>query len=298
MASAGFHEAFSYAMIGSLEDAPFVAAEAPAPLILANPIAETLSQLRRSLLPGLLRSTDLNERRGNPDVRLFEVGKVFLAPAATGFPEEPLRVGFAWSGAAEPRHWSRPPREVALWDAAGLVESLMTVVRSGATYGRRRAGIAGFHPGRSIEWVTADGKAVAWCGALHPDLKDRLDLAGTPYLAEIEIGHLLAPGARATAYEPLSRFPCVLRDLALVLAEGATFGSVHAVLSGVDTPVPVRFDVIDRYEGDPLPRGAVSLTVRALLEPRERTLTEAEIEGFRRRLIAALDSLPGVTLRA
>jgi phenylalanyl-tRNA synthetase beta chain len=89
-----------------------------------------------------------------------------------------------------------------------------------------------------------------------------------------------------------------LRDLALVLAEGATFGSVHAVLSGVDTPVPVRFDVIDRYEGDPLPRGAVSLTVRAVLEPRERTLTEAEIEGFRRRLIAALDSLPGVTLRA
>jgi phenylalanyl-tRNA synthetase beta chain len=119
LASLGFCEAFNYAMIGPGEDTPFVEDGAPPPLALTNPIAETLAMLRRSIVPGLLRSADQNLRRGTTDVRLFEVGRVFHPRSEGQLPDEPLRAGFAWSGAAAPT--GANPRPVDLF-GAGLAE--------------------------------------------------------------------------------------------------------------------------------------------------------------------------------
>src|SRR6185503_5077912 len=111
LAQLGFLEAFSYAMGAEGEDDPFVPADAPPALRLSNPIAEQLSHLRRSLVPGLLRVVDTNRRRGAADVRVFEVGRVFLGVPG-GFPDERARVALAWSGSAFPRHWNGPARPV------------------------------------------------------------------------------------------------------------------------------------------------------------------------------------------
>ena len=164
LAHLGFHEAFCYSMTGTGDDDPFVLASTGPALPLANPIAETMGSLRRSLLAGLVRAADLNLRRGAHDVRLFEVGSVFLARAAGVLPDEPLRVGVVWTGASQPPHWSRPSTLVRLPEIAGVVERILDTVLAGATVARteppegRR--LPGFRPGACAEWRIPDATAL------------------------------------------------------------------------------------------------------------------------------------------
>lgn len=296
LAQAGFHEALSYAMIAEGEDAPFLLPGVPPPVPVANPIAEGLCRLRRSLLPGLLRSADRNLRRGIEDVRLFEVGRVFLLRGHGEFPEEPLRVGFAWSGAAAPRHWSRPPQLVDLWDAAGRVEAILACVRPVATSERSAGTRPGFHPGRAVSWRVEEREA-AWCGEVHPDLAARLGLPAPVWLAEIDLDALLALPDPPRAYRPLPRVPGVERDLSVVLEKETPARALLERVRALPSPAPASFAVVDRYEGPPLGEGESAVTLRVILQPLERTLGEEAIEGYRLALVRAIQDGRGMRLR-
>ena len=294
LARSGFHEAIGYSMIGVDEDSPFVHEGAPRPIGLTNPIAEPLARLRRSILPGLLRAADLNHRRGNRDVRLFEVGRVFLAREGE-LPNEPVHAGLVWSGSGAPPHWSRPAREVDLFDIAGLVEHLVDGVAPGLTLSRSAGAPAALHPGESATWRDASGRVVAWAGTLHPELRARYEVA--PLVAEIDLSPLAERAAGPAQYAPISRFPAVDRDLSLVLAREIDFARLAEVLRTVEPPAPVEFSAIDRYEGAPLSDSEVALTVRFTLRPEDRTLTDDETEGYRAALLERLQGDLGVGIR-
>lgn len=294
LAHQGFHEAVGYAMVAAGEDDPFVPTGDPAPMRLTNPITESLAVLRRSLLPGLLRAAELNHRRGVRDVRLFEVGRVFRPRADGEFPREPLRAAWVWSGAARPPHWSDKPRDVDLFDLAGVVERLLA--RLGAPPLERRPGaLPGFHPGRSATWRSGQGLPVAWCGALHPDLQR--SQAHPLLLAEIELEPPVPAAPPVPQYAPVPRLTAVTRDIALVLTPGITYDRVRATLDHVTPPAPVTIQAVDRYEGAPLAPGEASLTVRFVLQPSAKTLTDEEIDGYRRELIDALRQGLGLRIR-
>ncbi len=295
LASIGFHEAFGYAMIGDGEDEGFVS-DAPRAARLSNPIAEPLACLRRSLLPGLLQALDTNHRRGVRDARLFDVGRVFLFRHAGKLPSERVCAALAWSGAARPRHWSEPARDVDFPEVAGAVERVLGGLRRGLALERRTGGPAWFHPGRSAEWTLGDGAVVARAGALHPTRQRGFE--HPIWLAEIDLDALAALAATPVRAAAVPRLSLVSRDLSLRLPRGLPFEEIRRALSTVEAPATrVQFDVIDRYTGPPLPEDEVSLTVRFDLAPDERTLVEAEIEAYRRALVAALERLDGVRLR-
>jgi phenylalanyl-tRNA synthetase beta chain len=296
LAALGFHEAFNYSMIGPGEDDPFVASGGAEPLALANPISEALSRLRRSLAPGLAASAGMNLRRGSQDVRLFEVGKVFRPREPGALPNEPLHVAFAWSGAADPRHWGLAPRAVDTFDAAGLVEDVLSLAAGAGGWTRARCTLSGIHPGRGVSWRRPDGGELAWCGPVHPDLAARLDLPAPVLLGEIDLGSKDAT-VPVRPYRPIPRVPSVTRDLSIVLEEGVPAGSVVARLSEVEAPAPARLAWLDRYAGPPLKPGEVAMTLRVILQPFDRTLTDPETEGYRSRLLEALETVPGVHLR-
>jgi phenylalanyl-tRNA synthetase beta chain len=297
MAALGFSEAFSYAMIGPGEDEAFVAADSPSPLSLVNPISETLGFLRRSLLPGLLRAVDQNSRRGAADLRLFEVGAVFRARGAGLLPAEPAYAGFAWSGVAEPPHWSGTSRRADAWDAAGLIEDILSVAAGERSLQRERADLAGLHPGQSVLWRDDSGRRIAWCGRVHPELAARLGLSAPVLLGEADLDLAARHPAEIAAYRAISRQPVTWRDLSLVLAPDAASGGVLAALADVASPAPVSMTWIDRYAGPPLAKGQVAMTLRVMLHPLERTLTDLEAEAYRADLLAALESVKGVRLR-
>jgi phenylalanyl-tRNA synthetase beta chain len=297
LAALGFNEAFGYAMIGPGEDDAFVPEGAPPQLALANPISETLGFLRRTLLPGLLRATDQNLRRGAADVRLFEVGGVFHARGAGEPPEEPSQAGFAWTGTAEPAHWSGTARAADAWDAAGLIEDILSIAAGARTFRRERADLAGLHPGQSFLWREASGRRLAWCGPVHPDHAARFVLSSQVLLGEVDLALAARHPAEFAAYRAIPRFPGTWRDLSIVLDPDAESDRVLVALAGVAAPAPVSMTWIDRYVGRPLAAGQVAMTLRVMLQPQDRTLTDAEAEAYRAELLGALDSVPGARLR-
>lgn len=291
----GFHEALGYSMIASGEDDRFVEGQSTVALKLINPIAEPLTQLRRSILPGLVRAVDRNLRRGNRNVRLFEVGRVFHSRDPQVAPDELLRLGLAWSGAGAPSHWSRPDREVDLYDLLGVGEQLLARLQPGSSWTRQAGAPAAFHPGQCARWVGTDGAPVAWGGAVHPEI--RRELTEAVYLLELELSAFSERTLEIARFRQLPRVPGVVRDLALVLGRDVTFDRVLETLAGVEPPAPVRFDAIDRYEGEPLEKGQISLTVRVTLQPLEKTLTDRESESYRRALLKRLEEQLAVGIR-
>jgi phenylalanyl-tRNA synthetase beta chain len=291
----GFHEALGYSMIADDEDRPFVDAGTPDALRLSNPITKTQSVLRRSISPGLLRAVDLNSRRGVRDVRLFEVGRVFLPESGRSLPHEPVRVGVVWGGAARPRHWSTPVEEVELLDMIGLIQNLLERLRPGLDTVREAASPPGLHPGQAARWRTSEGRTLAWAGRLHPNLQERLDLG--VLVAEVDLAAVAGLPRSDRRYVPIPRLTEVTRDLAVVVAAGIDYRSIVETLAGVDSPAAVTFEAIDRYEGQPLAAGESSLTVRVRLQPDKETLTDLEIEAYRAALIASLDRELGLRIR-
>jgi len=295
LAHEGFHEALGYSMVGRDEDAPFTGPDTRAGLPLTNPIAESLALLRRSILPGLVRSADLNHRRGIRDVRLFEVGRVFLATGPGSFPDEPTRVGIAWSGAGQPPHWGLPDREVDLYDLIGLVEKLQGRLAQDEGLSREPGDLPGFHPGKSVTWKRGDGTVVARCGALHPVAQ--ATLLHPLFLAEVDLGAGPEPAVRIPQYRALPRLTAVARDLSVIVTEDVSFSRIREVMRSVPAPAPVHFRVADRYLGAPLPEGQASLTVRLVLQPDEKALTDGEIDGYRLALVAALKDQLNLEIR-
>jgi phenylalanyl-tRNA synthetase beta chain len=292
----GFQEALGYAMIGAGEDDGFVPPGAPPSRVLENPIAEPLSVLRRSILPGLLRSLLLNLRRGNRDVRLFESGKVFLGADAHQLPDEPVRLGIVWSGGAGPRHWSLPDRPADLYDLAGIVDHLLGTLRPALCWERSAGSLAAFHPGRSARWSAGSAGLLAWGGALHPDLAREYE--ATVHAVEIDLRALAGVPDTPPQHRAQSRLPAVSRDLAVVLDASTTYQALLDVLRSVEAPAPVEFTAVDHYGGPPLAAGEVALTVRLRLQPTLETLTDPQTETYRLELVRRLAADLGVRLRA
>lgn len=295
LSTLGFHEAFGYAMIAEDEDSRFVDRDTARAIALSNPIAETLARLRRSILPGLLRAADLNLRRGVRDVRLFEIGHVFLPRDAGEFPDESARVGLIWTGAGKTPHWSGADGEVDLQDMMGMTEHLLRTLRPSMDFDRAAVELDAFQPGQSARWTTRSGSIAAWAGALHPALQQEFGQAA--FLAEIDLGVLGGATAEVRRYRPLPKLTEVNRDLSLVVEPGTDYATILGTLNSVMAPVEVRFEVIDRYQGPPLEPGQSSLTVRATLTPTGQTLREGEIDGFRRALIDALKEQLNIEIR-
>jgi phenylalanyl-tRNA synthetase beta chain len=157
--------------------------------------------------------------------------------------------------------------------------------------------VAGLHPGQSFLWRDDAGDRVAWCGPVHPDRAARLGLSARVLLGEADLAVAGRHPKNASAYRAISRLPGTWRDLSLVFDPETRAGDVLAALAIVASPAPVSMTWIDRYAGPPLATGQSAMTLRVMLHPFDRTLTDVEAEGYRVELLAALDAVPGVRLR-
>jgi phenylalanyl-tRNA synthetase beta chain len=271
-------------------------------LALANPIAAELSDMRPSLLPGLVTAAGRNAARGFPDVALFEVGQIFLGEdekgqkiAATG-----LRRGFALPSGAG-RHWSGKERAVGVFDVKADALALLQTLGV-ATGGLQivAGGPSWLHPGRSATLQFGPKAVIGHFGELHPRVLQALDVEGPIAAFEIILDALPAPKAKPTkakAKLELSDLQPVSRDFAFLLDRGQPAGDLIRAVQGADRALITDVSVFDIYEGPGVPEGKKSVGVAVRLQPRDKTLTDVEIEALAHKIVTEAGKKTGAQLR-
>ena len=286
LTAAGLSEAVTFGFIEAKAAEAFAAAGARAPIAIANPLSAKFDTLRPSLLPGLLDAVAHNRRHGRDDVRLFEIGARFSRDGET------RAVGLAWTGVAVPVYWSGGRRDVDFFDLKGVVERLCEAL--GVTLRFEPAHEPFFVSGQAASVVTADGLAVGVLGQVTPDL---VDARGLPRHDRVLVGELsldllaTASAEVSDATRPLPRYPSVVRDLSIVVADTLPAEIIRGTIqaAGDRLPAPLAsVSFFDRYQGKGVRDGHVSVSVRLTFQAADRTLRDAEVQQSFEMILAAL----------
>jgi phenylalanyl-tRNA synthetase beta chain len=300
LASRGLSEAVTWSFI-SREDAIAFGGGHPL-LALANPIAAELSDMRPSLLPGLLRAAQRNADRGFGDVALFEVGQCFEDDTPEG---QKMRIAGIRRGTARPegagRHWDGSARAVDLFDAKadalsllatlGVAVDKLQIVPGGPDY---------LHPGRSGRLQFGPKNVIGHFGELHPAALKALDVKGPVVAFELTLDAIPAPKAKPTkarAKLELSEFQPLTRDFAFVVDRDVAAGDILRAAQGAERNLVTGVSVFDVYEGEHVGEGRKSVAIAVTLQPAQKTLTDAEIEAVSQKIVAEVGRKTGGTLR-
>ena len=271
-------------------------------LVLANPIAADMSDMRPSLFPGLIAAARRNADRGFADLALFEVGQVYRGDrpedqvtAATG-----VRSGTATTNGGG-RHWSGAAPAVSVFDAKADAFALLDALGLSPEKVQITADApAWFHPGRSGTIRQGPKTVIGTFGEFHPKVLEQFDAKGPLAGFEIILEAIPAPKARPTKTKTplaLSDFQPVRRDFAFVVDRGVEAAKLVRAAEGAERKLVVAVSVFDLFEREALGPGKKSIAIEVTLQPTERTMTEQEIDGVAAKIVAEVEKATGGTLR-
>jgi phenylalanyl-tRNA synthetase beta chain len=272
-------------------------------VVLANPIAADMSDMRPSLLPGLIAAARRNADRGLADLAVFEVGQVYRGdrPQDQLTAAAAVRSGTAgidgagrhWSGKAGPASvFDAKADALALLDSLGLPRDKVQVTADAPAW---------FHPGRSGTIRQGPKTVIGAFGEIHPKVLELLDVDGPIAAFEIVLEAVPAPRAKPTRTKPplaLSDLQPVRRDFAFVVDRGVTAAAIVRAAESAERKLVAGVSVFDVFAGPGIGEGKKSVAIEVTLQPTERTLTEDEIDAVAARVVAEVTKATGGTLRA
>ncbi len=289
LAAQGLAECVTFSFMASAQAALF--GEAPAALRLTNPIAADLDQLRPTPVATLALAAQRNATRGWAELGLFEVGPAFMEGG-----QRLVAAGLCTG--STPRHWAEPARPVDAMDAkADLYAALMAlgVPMEALTVS---AGAPGYyHPGRSGVVRQGPKTILGRFGELHPRVLAAIDLAGPAVAFELELDAIADPKRRRRGAPDLPAFQPVRRDFAFLVDAGVTVEALLKAARGADRTLIAGVGLFDVYEGEQVPAGKKSLAIEVVFQPRDRTLTDAEIEALAQKVVASIVKTTGAVQR-
>lgn len=280
-AARGLDEAVTWSFISEAQAAPFGGGA----FTLANPISEDLKVMRPSLLPGLLAATERNIKRGATSVRLFEIGRRYLAEA-----ERPT-LGVVLAGDKAPRNW-RAGKAQGFDPYDAKAEAIALLTQAGAPVDNLQVmGEAGdaWHPGQSGTLRLGPKTVLAAFGMVHPSVLKAFDLDGQ--VAAVEIYLDAIPPKRATgfmrpAYTPPA-LQSVRRDFAFLVPDSLAADMLIRAVRGADKAAITAARVFDVFAGQGVPEGHKSVAVEVLLQPQQKSFTDEELKAIADKIVAA-----------
>jgi phenylalanyl-tRNA synthetase beta chain len=287
----GYFEVITYSFVSP--DLQALLDPAATPLVLANPLSAEMAAMRTSLWPGLLQAARQNLARQQPRLRLFESGLRFRNEA-DGLHQEPVLGGLLF-GDAVPEQWGEPGRAVDFYDLKGDLEALLRLTGQPQAFRFVPGELAVLHPGQTAR-IERDGRLVGVAGLLHPAIAARLDIAGDVFLFELALGPLL-DGA-LPVFRPLSKFPVIRRDLALVLDEAIPYERVRDCIAEAAGTLLRELVLFDVYRGEKIAPGCKSLALGLILQASSQTLTDQEVDSVLEGVLARLAGDLGARLRS
>ena len=292
LAARDYQELINFSFVDAQWEADFCANDDP--VRLANPIASQMGVMRSSLIGGLVGALANNRRRRVERARVFEIGRCFLrgdqTEAVPGY-RQPLRIAGLAAGPAAPEQWGTPTRAADFYDVKADVEVLLAPAEGRFRPLRHPA----LHPGRGAEVLLA-GRPIGLVGELHPLWAQKYELGAAPVVFELNLEPLLA--RELPAYREVSRYPAVIRDLALVVPQTLP---AQAVLDGLREQAPgiVReIALFDVYVGKGISDNEKSLAFRVVMQDTQKTLADAEVDAAIGALVDAACANLGARLRS
>ncbi|HEY4114911.1 MAG TPA: phenylalanine--tRNA ligase subunit beta [Rhizomicrobium sp.] len=306
LATRGFNETINFSFIPRAHAALFGGGDEARQI--ENPIAADLDALRPSLLPSLLAAAQRNQARGFNDLQLFEIGAQF----ASGMPGEQQTVAAGIRIGEPQRSWTKSGHAPDAFDAkADMLAAVETAMGSAMTAPIKSGAAAWYHPGRSGT-LALGPKVLAYFGELHPKVLAAFDLKGPAPAFEIFLDAIPEPKtkgkARASAssseavghlrslFAPSPLQP-VDRDFAFVVEAGVTADQLIKAAKSAERDLIERVDLFDQYEGKGVPEGKRSLAISVRLQPKDKTLTDSDIDAIGQKIVAAVAKATGGTLR-
>ena len=292
LAAQGLNECVTFSFMAAADAAPF--GDSPDSLRLSNPIAAELDQLRPTPIATLAMAARRNAARGYADLALFEVGPAFDATAPFGqrLVAAGVRAGSSsrsWAAAAQPV--DAMDAKADLWAAMAALE----VPIDGIMLTQDAPDF--YHPGRSATVRQGPKTVLGRFGELHPRVIAELGLPGPMVAFELDLDAVSDPKRRRKAAPDLSAFQPVRRDFAFLVDTAVAADAVLRAAKGAERTLIAGVVLFDVYEGDKVPAGKKSLAIEVTFQPRERTLTDAEIEAACQKVIAAVAKSTGAALR-
>ncbi|HXH43151.1 MAG TPA: phenylalanine--tRNA ligase subunit beta [Bradyrhizobium sp.] len=271
-------------------------------LEVANPIASDFSDMRPTLLAGLIAAAQANADRGFGDVTLFEVGQLFKGdrPQDQFMAASGMRRGLAsseglgrhWSGSAQADVFDAKADALAVLAAAGAPMQALQIVAGGPAW---------LHPGRSGTIQIGPQNVLGYFGEVHPRALEALGADGPLMVFEVILDRIPEAKKKPTRAKPLielSAFQPVSRDFAFIVDRNVKAGDIVRAAQGVDKKLITAVNVFDVYEGKGIDDGKKSIAIAVTLQPREKTLTDQEIEAVGAKIVAEVTKKTGGVLRA
>jgi phenylalanyl-tRNA synthetase beta chain len=291
----GFQEVLTYSLT-SLEMLSRLSPElrmiGPTPMKVANPMSREQEYLRTSLRAGLLSVLARNERYQEDDIRLFEIGKVFL-PRERDLPQEKEMLCAVLSGSQRRLSWQGKEEPIDFFVAKGIVETVLS--RLGLIASFEASEDESLCPGRSADVIIGNDK-LGVVGELHPKVSEVFELSETAYLIEIDLDKLSSFTATLKKYQPIPRYPSTSRDIALLVDEKITYQQICAIIQNFSLVNSVA--LFDLYVGEQVPAGKKSLAFRIGYQSSAYTLTDSEVDKVQEQILDKLQRDLGATLRS
>lgn len=290
LTSLGFQEVITYSFI----EPGWAAAMAPdvEGIPLANPISADMSTMRPSLWPGLIGCARHNFARQQPRVRIFETGLQFQRRGGE-IVQEPMLAALV-AGDCHGEQWGQVSRPVDFYDLKADLEAILRLGGDDAAFRFVATAHPALHPGQSATIYRGD-ECVGHIGMLHPQLAAQWDIGGNLYLFELRLSAIKE--GRLPAFEPLSKFPSIRRDIAVVVDRELPLAEVEQCIRGHGTEILRDILPFDVYTGDKVDSGRKSLALGLILQASSRTLTDQEVEEMIEGILRGLSEKLGAQLR-
>ena len=287
--SCGLNETmnFSFAAPGDLEKIDMSAEGRGCPVVLMNPLVAEQTEMRRSLIPGLLQSVAYNDAHDTANVQLYEIGTLFFGRENASTPKERESVAGVMTGAMHDDTWNQKGHELRFFDGKGVVEELLDQMRVPKVRFRvaEGEGYAFLQPGRAAE-VLSGGTVLGWVGEIHPDAREAYDSDAPVVAFELDLDTLLKASGAQQAYQEFSQVPAVEHDLAIVVDEAVTCEDLVRRITSAGGKLLAGVCLFDVYrDAERVGEGKKSMAFALTYRAADHTLTSEEVERAHEKVV-------------
>lgn len=261
-----------------------------------NPLVEDQAVMRTTMIFALLDSLKKNANNGCFNLKLFEMGRIFLSGGAGKLPAERNVLAGLLSGTIGEDLWNYR-LNVDFYDVKGCIDNLFSDLKTGDCRYVAENHEPFLHPGKSANIYLNDSK-VGYLGEVHPDVKDRMDLKVNSYVFEINLDMLVNHIAGEVTYKEISKYPAVARDVAFVVDSGVQADYMLDIVLRQKEDLLENVGIFDIYAGKGLPDGTKSLGLRFSYRSPDKTLTDLEVNNVHERIVRKTIELTGARVRS